>query len=152
MSPSRRGVVGVSSENDDCTVRAVVNSTGFNYDTVHTMLKKHGREECKGAFYPTIIEAYLELGLSLVGVFGVTRAASEMFRVARAYRLNPTQYPGVSLKTFLALYPRGSFVCLNKNHAFSIVDGKLIDLTPLPARTYVTAVFSKTKIGSKIEA
>ena len=129
---------GASSEREhnDCTVRALANATGMAYSEAHALLSKHGRRFKRGAFFGTYYKAYLEAGLSLVGVYGETVRAHSAARMA-----NTTRGPGITLGKVLPRLQRGRYIVLITGHATAVVDGKMIDQGAQRAGSRVLAVF-----------
>lgn len=122
-----------------------MNATGKDYAAVYEVLKKHGRVDGKGAYNETILKAYLELGLELIGTFGKTQDASHMTAVALKHNVKFKRYSGMTLKTFIAYKPSYAHVCLNRVHAFAVVNGGLIDMNVLPGGTNITSIFKVIK-------
>ncbi len=144
VKPSSAGAIGFSNENNrDCTVRAAANATGKAYSEIHALLKKFGRPNGKGAQILTIAKAYFELGFKLEGVFGTTTSALNEKRILSNLigKTNVPHYRGLTFKRFLDGNLKGSFVCINRNHAFAVVDGKLIDTGAIAEGTYITCIF-----------
>lgn len=138
MSIIRPEALGASmqTERNDCTVRALANATGMAYSEAHALLSKHGRRFKHGAFFKSYYRAYLEAGLSLVGVYGITRRARSAGNIA-----NVTPGPGITLGRMLPRLQRGRYIVLITGHATAVVDGKLVDLGAQKAGSHVFAVF-----------
>ena len=142
IHPKSRGVSTREGEAKDCTVRAVVNATGLDYQKVHDVLKFYGREDRQGAVERTWARAYRALGLKLVGIFGKSKTAmSEWNMLEREYAHPVENYAGTSIKNFVKSHPNGTYVCLSHNHAFAIVKGQLIDATALLLNTRITVAY-----------
>jgi len=131
--PTSHGVIGSSADYNDCTVRAAVNATGFDYEMIYSALRHYGRPDKKCAMTGTIAKAYKELGMKLEGVFGTTSAAiSSLYDLQQIFgKENVKHFAGMTLKRFIAGRLKGSYVCCSNNHAFAVVNGKLIDKTAL---------------------
>ena len=138
-----RGKIGFLKETNDCAVRAAANATGFDYEMVHAALRHHGRSDNKGAMTSTIAKAYAELGLKLEGVFGTSASARFDLATMRSVfgKDSVKHYAGMTLERFIRGNLKGSFVCCTNNHAFAVIDGKLIDHTPLAAGIRITFIF-----------
>ena len=135
IKPEARGA-SMHTESNDCTVRALANTTGMAYSEAHALLSKHGRRFKRGAFFPSYYKAYLEAGLKLVGVYGTTRRARSAGNTA-----NVTPGPGITLGRMLPRLQSGRYIVLITGHATAVIDGKLIDLGAQRAGSHVFAVF-----------
>jgi hypothetical protein len=97
-----------SSEHNDCTVRALALTAKINYSTAHWIARTAGRKNRKG-FY-----------------------SNELLQTAKTkFKLN---YQSVKVKpmtvaTFCKKYPRGSYYCNKRGHAFAVIDGICYDHT-----------------------
>ena len=140
--PKSKGVSTMPGERNDCVIRAAVNAGVADYQKVHDVCAYFGRQNRKGTQLGTWIQAYTNLGVKLVGVFGNTLTAQN-----ETYELNRRGYEfksfkGITIKTFVKTFPKGKFICMSNNHAFAIIDGELIDATSLLHNTRITVVFT----------
>ena len=131
-----------ANECNDCTVRALANAANVDYDVAHNVLKTHGRKDFKGAFDVQWGPAYLASGFQLEGVFGTTASARSILRNL-SKKTTVKHYSGMTLKRFLSANLKGSFICINRDHAFAVVDGKLIDSGAILENTRITCIFKK---------
>lgn len=133
----------------NCTVRALANSTGMNLFDADDLLTKHGRERNKGTW--NFHAAYIEAGLELVGVYGTTQQARGLYHNAvfgeRAHAnvsyhsYVELQKPGITLGKFIKEHQEGSYIILIKGHALALVDGETIDSHPTSAAVSVLMVY-----------
>ena len=135
---------GKASEDEynDCTVRALANAGKFEYEEAHSLLKSSGRKNRKGAFVNQWGPAFLASGFKLEGVFGTTQAARYHAREL-AKCTTVSCYSGMTLKRFITGNLKGSFICVNRNHAFAVVNGKLIDSGSILENTRISCIFKK---------
>jgi hypothetical protein len=120
----------------------VCNTIGLPYAAAHEVLKRFGRQSARGAVFHTIVKAYTSLGFELVGSFGTSLSAQDdHYAAERALGRPVKQYNGITLKNFIKSTPVGTFICTSNDHAFAIVDGKLIDSVALQAGIRITSVF-----------
>jgi hypothetical protein len=142
--PKSKGVAN-PGERSDCVIRAAVNAGVADYQKVHDVCKYFGRENRKPTHLGTWIRAYTHLGVKLIGVFGTSLTAQN-----EAYELNKRgcvfeTFKGITIKSFVKNFSKGTFICMSNNHAFAIVDGELIDKTSLLHNTRITVVFEVKK-------
>ena len=123
-------------EERDCTVRALANSAGIVYGNAHTILRKHGRKDRKGCTNHVWHDAYTNTGLSLVGIYGTTKAARHMSK-----RLNLAAYKGISLGRILPTLTEGSYIVIITGHALAVVSGHVIDKGLNRSASSVVAVY-----------
>lgn len=130
-------------ESNDCTVRAMANSSGMDYDSVHYVLKKNGRKDNKGVRYDVIMPSMKELGFQFVGVFGKTRAAKCGIEHAAKYFdvVEGSQNKPITLGNLVKSLPFGKFVVIIKGHAIALVDGNLIDTFNNSSQSQVAMLF-----------
>jgi hypothetical protein len=121
IQPLNCGVKSVSEKND-CTVRALANAANLDYEKAHGLLAKHGRPACRGALCRTSHAAYIEAGLELIGVFGVTHRAAILSRIASRPRS-----AGMTLSRVLPRLNSGRYVVLVTGHALAVINGQVID-------------------------
>ena len=124
------------AEERDCTVRALANSAGIVYGNAHTILKKHGRKDKRGCTNKVWHDAYTNTGLSLVGIYGTTKAARHMSK-----RLNLAAYKGISLGRILPTLTEGSYIVIITGHALAVVSGHVIDKGLNRSASSVVAVY-----------
>ena len=128
----------------DCTVRALANAADIPYLDAHQIMKDHGRISKNGTLPHQWGPAYLKNGFVVNAIHGVTKLAkftsSKFTQLGIAFQ----NESGTSLKKFLYENPTGSFILVNKNHAFAVVDGEIIDNAfGLPENTYIGVSFRK---------
>jgi sulfur carrier protein ThiS len=126
------------NETKDCTVRALANATEMPYEKAHALLKKHGRKDRKGVYFPTMKAAYEEAGFTLYGVYGTTKSARYTARVAQQ-----EAQTGTTLAKLLPNLGFGEYIVNTTGHAVAVVNGKIIDTFDNPAGKRVVAVFKK---------
>lgn len=148
VQPIARGAWNPLDTNN-CSVRALANVTDMPMKDAEALLAKYGRERNKGAW--GFHHAYTEAGLSLIGVYGTTKQAREVYHCAvfgkkahldesyESYReLNKK---GCTLGRFIQENQEGSYIVLVKGHALALVDGEVIDSHPTSAARSVTMVY-----------
>lgn len=131
-------------ENNDCAVRAVVNVTGIEYDTIHAAFKGNGRKDNAGTNHIVLFKTMKDLGMSYVGSFGKTKPArfaemiSGTFYDVTKDHINQS----LTLGNLVKALPFGKFVVCISGHALALVDGKIIDCHyDLPAKAQVVCMF-----------
>ena len=132
-----------NGESNDCTVRAMTNSSGIDYEIVHALLKKNGRKDNKGVRYDVIMPSMKELGFEFVGVFGKTIAAKcGLAHAAKYYDVvEGSQNKPITLGNLVKSLPFGKFVVIIKGHAVALIDGKLIDTFNNSSQSQVAMLF-----------
>jgi hypothetical protein len=115
--PAASTGVTKQGEHNDCAVRAIANVTGKSYDEVHAVLKKHGRKDRHGTYYPTSLAAMQELGF--IGI--------PMQRDWWGLHLKAPIAGKKTLNQVVQDLPIGKFVVYVRGHATALVNGKIID-------------------------
>lgn len=94
-------------QGNDCTVRALATARNLGYDEAYELLKKAGRACSKGfTFSVWIKDKPWAKRISFPAVKGQPR-------------MNPV--------TFVAQYPKGTYICQVAKHVFTCVDGIIHD-------------------------
>ena len=142
IKPAANGATK-NGESSDCTVRSMSNSSGMDYDLVHSVLKKNGRRDNKGVRYDVIMPSMKELGFEFVGVFGKTIAAKNGLAHAAKYYdvVAESQNKPITLGNLVKSLPFGKFVVIIKGHAVALVNGKLIDTFDNSSQSQVAMLF-----------
>lgn len=129
-----------SGETRDCTVRALSNASGMDYDKAHSLLKKYGRKNRCGAMFGTMYAAYKEAGFVMDSVHGTTGQA----RFVARFTKRETQ-EGITLAKLLPKLGFGEYIVNVTGHAIAVVNGRIIDTFDNPAGKRVVAVFKKVE-------
>lgn len=129
-------------EANDCVVRAITNVSGKPYNEVHALLKKHGRKDKKGTYWPTSAAAMKELGYSCV-TLGKSRAA-KFFEYKMNNSLINTE-PRKTLGKVVSELPKGKYVVYYRGHATALVDGGIVDTFDNKKNREVVALFYDPK-------
>jgi len=135
ITPISKGV-GVGVDRNNCTVRALANATGMDYDKLHTEMKTFGRKDGKGCRIDVWLPVYKMFGGSVRGIFGTTNAARYFAKMTK------NEYPrkeGTTLKTILPKLT-GKHICLIQGHAFAVINGQVIDSFGIEAGSRITMV------------
>lgn len=100
-------------QKNDCTVRALALARGLSYDTAYDVLRAAGRQ-CNGRF---------QFGDWLDQQTWTTRIG---FPAVKGHsRMNPG--------AFVQQFPRGRYICRVARHCFTVVNGIVLDDTPVPS-------------------
>ncbi len=140
QSVYRGATSSTGNEHNDCTVRALANAIDMPYDQAHALLKKHGRKDRKGAYFPTMKAAYEEAGFIVNAVYGTTKRA-----LHAAYVTKEKAKQGITLGKLLPTLGFGEYIVNTTGHAVAVVNGKIIDTFDNPANKHVVAVFKKVE-------
>lgn len=124
-------------ESNDCTVRALANSTGMTYDEAHFVMKSCGREDRKGARLCTVLNAFENLKLKPVFI----SANTEDGRYLRKHFNYQPWDDGISLGKAVKRFNKGRYIALVNSHVVALVDGALIDTFDNRSRQYLRALF-----------
>ena len=140
IQPVARGAWNPQDTNI-CTVRALANATGMPIKDAEDLLAKYGRERNKGTW--KFHRAYLEAGLSLIGVYGTTKQARNLYHYAvfgeKAHQSDSyasyleLNKKGCTLGRFIQENQEGSYIVIVKGHALALIDGEVIDSHPTSA-------------------
>jgi len=129
-----------AGETNDCTVRALSNASGLDYETAHKALQKQGRKPRKGATCNVWHRAYTAAGMQLTGAYGVTKATKALQRI---YRVIPDK--GATLSKIMPTLSQGRFIVIVTGHALAVVDGAIIDSHASSGNKSVVAVYKLIK-------
>ncbi len=117
IKPASKGATKVGERND-CVVRAITNVTGMDYDYIHSVLKKHGRNDGQGTFANTSVKAMQELGFKPVVI-----GKSHWKYYVKDCEANPKK----TLNQVMNDLPAGKFVVYVNLHATALVNGQIVD-------------------------
>lgn len=131
-------------EANDCTVRALANAAGMEYEEAHEILKNYGRKNASYCPDISMHEAYLSADFCLFGIFGTTTAAKQMKNTLDENGSSYVHYKGTTLNTLLnsGKFNDGSYIFVNTQHAFAVVDGEVIDnVNYVPGGMSIVAIY-----------
>jgi hypothetical protein len=141
---------GFAHENNDCTVRALANSTGLSYKASHEIARKAGRRNGSG-----MTTEKLRKMMGLLQNYTVTEVTVPAPTVVPGVRFlrrslrRTKRLGGISVNEFLWRLPKqGAFYLCCTTHAFAVVDGVLRDPREM-SRAKMLLAF---KIESKFDA
>lgn len=97
-------------QKNDCTVRALVITTGMKYDEVYDILKDSGRKASK----IFDLDGWLKSN-DTVKILGKKFNLMTFPPIKGQKRMNP--------KTFSEVFPKGVFICRTARHVFAVIDG-----------------------------
>ena len=126
-----------TGEINDCTVRALSNCTGIDYDVAFDLLKNAGRKNNKGMLTIKYSPAYFEAGAKSMSTYG--KFSTYLARHLQDFSVKPCG--SASLGKIVKEYPQGRHVVIVTGHAVALVDGKLIDKGFNRSGAHVMAVF-----------
>jgi hypothetical protein len=104
-------------QQNDCTVRALVNVTGVPYDTAYEFLTTRGRKCGRGAHFPKRAADDSAFGFRFVWRAFPARKGER--------RMNPA--------TFAQEFKTGTWVVKTARHVFAFVNGTALDTFPEPS-------------------
>jgi len=127
-----------SSEQNDCSVRALANAADVPYDDAHAFWELHGRKPGRGTYtYRTLdrgTKEFPELGFRSIHVGGDSALYGRFCwdDVKRRYVNLVPATPnwtdsGTTLRAFCRQNPRGSFFIDVARHSLAVIDGVIID-------------------------
>ncbi len=101
-------------QKNDCTVRALANTTDIDYDDAYDLVKSRGRKSHRGGEFPKARSDDAALGWTFTwGSFPAVKGQS---------RMNPA--------TFCEQFKTGRYIVRVAKHVFAIVDGVAYDTSP----------------------
>ena len=116
-----------SKETNDCTVKAIASALNESYDSAHkfckSVLKRQDRKGLSLKELMKLSDKTYKIGDTVVDFtkLGVKRIKNEYKLKGEVVLRDKT------VKSFIKSNPRGTFIVLVSGHAFSVVDGVLID-------------------------
>lgn len=111
---------GFTHEKNDCTVRALQHSTGISYEEAHTFMKKHGREDGKGAMSNFIYPKFAMNGKKLTHSGFLGECIDKKGGYRKRYRF-PT------INQMIQKLGKGSYILNINRHVIALVDGIVKD-------------------------
>lgn len=111
----------VKGESNDCSVTALAIATGVGYTKAWQVLRDLGREKKRGVYNGIIRKAAVNLGFSAID-----------WQPAKP----------ITLAKFIKIHKRGRFIAYTKDHAVSVVDGKLFDANMTHGNTLIMGFIS----------
>ena len=135
-------ISGLENEANDCSVKALAITGNLQYKQAQETLAKAGRIKRRGVNSIIIHRAYTGAGLSLVGVFGLSRWNNG----TRMACENTPILKGCTLGSFAKMHSKGSYVAIVTGHAVPVIDGIIADDTPAGKRVHVAYVKAERDI------
>lgn len=117
----------------DCTIRALCNVTGKDYNRTLVEFIADGFNMKSGGQFNTFHRRYRAAGLSVFGTYGTTHAAKYFASMLRITGEPVYQQPGITLENFIKKYPVGKYILIYRGHAMAVVNGQAIDTFNSPA-------------------
>ncbi len=108
-------------ERNDCTVRAYADATGVPYHEAHKVLSTIRRPK-HGPSGKQLIDLLSQYGFSFASPIHGT----------------------ISLGQFVKTYPKGTYYCIKRGHAFTIKDGVVYDIRAMGPR-HIIIIFAEYK-------
>jgi hypothetical protein len=111
----------VKGESNDCSVTALATATGVGYTKAWQVLRDLGRRKQEGASRAQLRKAATSLGFS------------------------PTDWQPakpITLAKFIKIHKRGRFIAYTRDHAVSVVDGKMFDANMTHGKTFIYGFIS----------
>lgn len=127
----------IDDDTNNCAVRALANVTGKPLESAFEAFSRLGRRKHKGVNIPMLHRAYIDAGLSLVGVYGLTKQAIQFWNDTG----EKPHYRGLTLGRLLTTIKPGRYVAIVTRHAVAIVDNQVVDTGELLANKRVTALY-----------
>ena len=118
----------LNGEKNDCSVRALANSTGMSYCKAHFLLDRAGRKDQTAMCSVTLAKFYCTMGFS-VEFFGNTKQTQYLLWMHNRTLDTRINLKSSTLRTMLASgkYNEGKFIFGTKDHVFAVVNGCIID-------------------------
>lgn len=116
-------------EKDDCFVRAVASATDVSYEVAHAYVKDFfGRQDKKGTnFVSTTMMKLEDNGMQIGNKEFDVRVLSRN-EITNKYKLHgDIVRRKKTVKSFIKDYPKGTYIVGVSKHAFTVIDGILID-------------------------
>ena len=125
------GSLIAKGEKNDCFVRACANAFNITYDVAHGFVakefKRKARKGTKGVFATCKALGKVSFELFKDSLFPVTKEYNLKFvnnPINREYTHKKVAY---TVKTFSAMFNKGTYVVLVNKHALTIKDGIVVD-------------------------
>ena len=131
-------------ETDDCTVRALANTVGYEYGEAHAYMKQHGRKDRRGMRTMDIRRA-----LKALPTENYETKELDSWKKEHSW-----SNPWMTIKQFIKANSIGTFYICVKGHALAIVDGKVVDSNMTGVRSQVRfamEIIKKSEKETKME-
>jgi len=117
--------VTAKGEKNDCVVRAVASTFRLKYDTAHKFVQdEFSRQPRKGTFATAF---KLQKRTNILGTkYNVLPKSSISYEGSSRHQMNGGKIVPMTLSIFLKQFPKGRFLIIVKQHAFSVIDGVVI--------------------------
>jgi hypothetical protein len=113
------------SEHNDCVVRAIASTFGFEYNVAHKFVaNEFGRKPGKGTF--GTMAKLRKLNGILGKSYGLVPKDSLKYPGSIRHQNNGGKPVPITTSMFLEKFPKGRFLVIVRGHAFSIIDGVVV--------------------------
>jgi hypothetical protein len=112
-------------ERNDCVVRAIASTFGLKYDVAHKFVaNEFGREPRKGTYGTTFKLSNRD---NILGVkYQLANKENLLYPGSDIHQKKGGKPVNIPLRLFLERFPKGKYLVIVKQHAFSIIDGTVI--------------------------
>jgi hypothetical protein len=127
-------------EANDCSVISMSVAFGIPYNVAHDILAAAGRQKGKGMYFQTYLRNVAESGEMICG-YKVTSVRCEALPSSNYGYTRRARWIYPSLQKVQRDFPKGRFILIKRGHAFTMLDGKVIDSMAATGRTQITNLF-----------
>ena len=112
-------------ETNDCVVRAIASTFGLKYDESHKFVaSEFGRQPHKGTFATSYRLSYRD---NILGIkYKIIPKQDLKYPGSARHQMNGGGPTAITLSRFLEKNPKGKYLIIVKQHAFSIINGVVI--------------------------
>ena len=118
-----------SNESNDCVPRSLATAFDISLRTSYKLSEKYmGREHRKGVSTVMIQDAFKTGKFNEVDGRNFSVRTMKKVELTNAYKLKgEIVLRKKTVKSFIASHPKGTYIVLVSNHAFTVKDGELLD-------------------------
>lgn len=129
----------------DCTIRALANASGIDYDTIAEWAKTNvGYVVNRGLYNEQILKLYRHFGFDIKGVFGTTQCAKAWPYVPGINPSTLKRYKGRTVENLMYSMPANkTYIVEIRGHVFAVVNGEIVDRGYVGKNQRVISIYSK---------
>jgi hypothetical protein len=112
---------------NNCSVRALSNCAGIDYEEAHDALKQAGRIDGQGTTIEVFYKAYQPYMQEFFTVGNTNDSKYFTHAVKELAGKYPEHQKGCTLGTFIKEHQEGTYAVLVEGHILSVIDGYIVD-------------------------
>ncbi len=142
--PASFGVTDDTNEdNNHCALRAYCNVTGESFKDAQIIFAKQGRKHKQGTQVKVLHGIYTQAGMK-----ALTMGSSTLSEYVKTTFNTSSNAKARTIKSMLNTneYKKGKYIFVSRGHAFSVIDGKIIDTLYVKESTRIYIVYTYEQV------